>query len=155
MLRQCVCADLTKLPLLDGVVKETLRLHGTLPLGTARVTVSDMVIGGYRVPKGTPIMMSSYPLHASDNNYISPAQFWPERWSQQVDVDSALDKGRFLANDSIKHVVIVSLMRVCSQNHNNDNAATSSSEHDNNDDIDNNKLQAFQLIAYICDEWVY
>ena len=75
------------------MVKETLRLHGTLPLGSVRVTVSDMVICGYRVPAGTPVAMTSFPLHISEDNYANPNQFRPERWIQSQDEMSSVDKG--------------------------------------------------------------
>lgn len=92
-IHSCLAADLTQLPLLDAVVRETLRLHGTLPLNTARVTTSDMVIGGYRIPKGTPMMAPSYAIHANADNYVHADKFWPERWLESTDDSTLLDKG--------------------------------------------------------------
>ena len=87
-------ADLTKLPLLDAVVRETLRLHGTLPINTVRVTTSDMVIGGWRVPKGTPLFMPSYAIHVSPDNYLQPHNFSPDRWLHTLNDTDIVNKGR-------------------------------------------------------------
>ncbi len=43
----------------------------------------DMFIGGYRIPKGTPVQLPVYPMHLSPHNYLQPSKFWPERWMQQ------------------------------------------------------------------------
>ncbi|XP_020367664.2 cytochrome P450 27C1 [Rhincodon typus] len=43
--------DLSKLPLVRGVLKETLRLFPVLP-GNGRVTQEDMIVGGYFIPSG-------------------------------------------------------------------------------------------------------
>ena len=77
-------------------MKETLRVHGTLPLGTARVTDKDLVIMGYRIPKNTPIVMPSHPMHMSDSNYLRPDEFWPERWRQAVQAGSAVHTSKLL-----------------------------------------------------------
>lgn len=41
-----------------------------------------MVVGGYRVPKNTPVQISPYPMHRSSANFVRPLDFWPERWAQ-------------------------------------------------------------------------
>ncbi|KAA6421492.1 MAG: cytochrome P450, partial [Trebouxia sp. A1-2] len=79
-LRHLDFADLSKLRVLDAVIKETLRLHGPAPIGTVRETDKDMVIKGYRVPKGMALMLSPHPMHVSSQNYLHPDKFWPERW---------------------------------------------------------------------------
>ncbi|DBA70409.1 TPA: hypothetical protein ACH3X2_011822 [Trebouxia sp. C0005] len=94
--RQLEFADLTKLAWLDSVVKETLRLHATAPNGTFRKVDKDMIIGGYRIPKGTPVQLPVYPMHLSPHNYVQPCKFWPERWMQQSE-SVAKDSGAFQA----------------------------------------------------------
>ena len=90
-------ADLNRLPLLDAVVRESLRVHDVFPLNTVRVTPSDMIIKGYRIPEGTPVMAPSYPIHTSAEHYVQPDKFWPQRWLEST-TDSATDKGLPEAN---------------------------------------------------------
>ncbi|KAL3140969.1 hypothetical protein ABBQ32_005491 [Trebouxia sp. C0010 RCD-2024] len=78
-------SDLSKLPVLEAVVKEAMRLHPTAPMGTAREAVKDMVVGGYRVPKGTVLSMPPYALQLSPHNFTAPDKFWPGRWLKASD----------------------------------------------------------------------
>ena len=55
----------------------------------------DMSVGGYRVPKGTPIHLAPYCLHVSSANYQQPFKFWPERWTQHTVPSLPKDKGVF------------------------------------------------------------
>ncbi|DBA72449.1 TPA: hypothetical protein ACH3X2_010475 [Trebouxia sp. C0005] len=73
-------ADLSKLKMLDAIAKEALRLHATAPIGSVREADKDMVIMGYRIPQGTPLMLAPYPMHVSPHNYMHPYKFWPDRW---------------------------------------------------------------------------
>ncbi len=49
-------------------------------LHLCREADKDMVIMGYRIPQGTPLMLAPYPMHVSPHNYIHPHKFWPDRW---------------------------------------------------------------------------
>ena len=54
--------DLADLPLLDHVVKESLRLFPPAPLNH-RITARDSELGDYRIPSGTEILSSIYHTH--------------------------------------------------------------------------------------------
>jgi len=72
--------ELGKLPLMDRVVKETLRLHP--PLSTIpRVATRAIEFGGYRIPEGA--MVAVYPLHSHylDDWWTAPGRFDPERFA--------------------------------------------------------------------------
>lgn len=56
------------------------------------MTDKDMTVGGYRVPKNTPVQLPPYPMHLSSANFVRPLEFWPERWTQQAPL-SPIDKG--------------------------------------------------------------
>jgi cytochrome P450 len=76
-----------KLPYLDAVIKETLRLYAPLPGSEPRWSEKDEVIDGYRVPARTIVSMSPYCLHRNEHVYKEPLEFNPDRWlgpSEQV-----------------------------------------------------------------------
>ncbi|KAG0645055.1 Cytochrome P450 monooxygenase aflV [Hyphodiscus hymeniophilus] len=69
-----------KLPYLDAVIKETLRLYSPLPASEPRSLPVDCVIDGYKIPANTVVSMSPYALHRNGEVYKDPLVFNPERW---------------------------------------------------------------------------
>jgi cytochrome P450 len=72
--------DLKAMPLVDGVVRETLRLWPPGLVG-GRVSVRDVEVGGFRVPAGTTLMYSAYITHRLPEVWGDPLAFRPERWA--------------------------------------------------------------------------
>ncbi|KIW84281.1 hypothetical protein Z517_03531 [Fonsecaea pedrosoi CBS 271.37] len=72
--------DLTHLPYLNAVVRESLRLYAPLPTFEPRSSPVDMIIDGYEIPAGTIVGMSPYCLHRDETAYPCPLAFKPERW---------------------------------------------------------------------------
>jgi cytochrome P450 len=70
---------LSRLPLLDHVVKESLRLFPPAPLNH-RITARDSTLGNYRIPRGTEILSSIYHTQRLPEVYPEPLRFQPERW---------------------------------------------------------------------------
>jgi len=71
--------DLAQLPLLDRVVKESLRLFPPAPLNH-RITARAAELGDYRIPAGTEILSSIYHTHRMPELYPQPLCFNPDRW---------------------------------------------------------------------------
>jgi len=71
--------DLTKLPLLDRVVKESMRLMPP-QLFTRRFNTAPCSFGPYKLRKGAMIVYSSYITHRLPSIYSEPQRFRPERW---------------------------------------------------------------------------
>lgn len=69
-----------KLPYLDVVIKETLRLYAPLPASEPRSIGNPSTIDGYSVPAGTVVNMSPYSLHRNANVFPEPLKFDPDRW---------------------------------------------------------------------------
>ena len=73
--------QLNALPLLDQVIKETLRLYPPIHIGNRRAT-EDMEICGYRVPAGTRVMYSIYLSHRDKEHWRDPEAFCPARFER-------------------------------------------------------------------------
>ena len=59
-----------------------------------------MVLMGFRIPKGTPLMLSPYPMQVSPYNFLQPNMFWPDRWLSETVPDADLKhSGSCLACD--------------------------------------------------------
>lgn len=68
------------LPLLNGVINETLRLFPTVPL-TLREAMRDSRLGDYVIPKGTSIVLSMWQMNRSNLVWGPDSlEFKPERW---------------------------------------------------------------------------
>jgi len=74
-------ADLDRLPTLDLVMKESLRLVAPLQ-AMARRTVRDTEILGHFVPAGTTVMVSPHFIHHMPEYWPEPARFDPERFAE-------------------------------------------------------------------------
>lgn len=78
------CNSLTRQPLLNATINETLRLVPAINgHGSHRKVVTDTVLEGVLVPKGTLVSADVYTLHRDPNCWAFPDQFRPERWLDQ------------------------------------------------------------------------
>ncbi|KFA93180.1 cytochrome P450 [Archangium violaceum] len=71
--------QLERLPLLDRVIKESMRLLPPVPL-SQRVAAAPFEMGGYSFDAGTELIYSPYVTHRMPELYPEPARFLPERW---------------------------------------------------------------------------
>ncbi|KAF2642621.1 cytochrome P450 [Massarina eburnea CBS 473.64] len=69
-----------KLPYLDAVIKESLRLYAPLPASEPRSMSVDVTVDGYKIPAGTVVSVSPYTLHRNADVFPQPLEFKPERW---------------------------------------------------------------------------
>jgi len=74
--------NLSKLQYLGQVINESLRLYPPVPI-LARDVIEDDIVGGYRIPKGGIVFISSYILHHHPNLWKDPESFNPDRFSQE------------------------------------------------------------------------
>jgi cytochrome P450 len=79
-------AALGKLPYLKACVKEAMRLR---PIASPNIRVlgKDVELGGYVIPKGTEIQMSTYTTSLDPTIFENPEEFIPERWLVKEDVE--------------------------------------------------------------------
>jgi len=77
-------SDLERMPYLDAVVREALRLYPPA-WAIGRELVSPLSLAGYDLPTGMELVVSPFALHRDPRFFREPEQFMPERW---------LDEGR-------------------------------------------------------------
>ncbi|XP_046751899.1 cytochrome P450 CYP12A2-like [Diprion similis] len=78
-----VTADtLNNVPYLKAVIKESLRL-APVAMGVLRTTNSDVVIGGYRIPKGNDVVICHGLMSLDPENFPDSMRFIPERWLRE------------------------------------------------------------------------
>ncbi|XP_057743502.1 cytochrome P450 78A3-like [Arachis stenosperma] len=73
--------DVAALVYLPAVVKEVLRLHPPGPLlSWARLAITDTIVDGYHVPKGTTAMVNMWAIARDPSVWKDPLEFKPERF---------------------------------------------------------------------------
>ncbi|MFT4979148.1 MAG: cytochrome P450 [Myxococcota bacterium] len=75
-------AHLKELPYLDQVIKEAMRILPSVWVFIKQPT-EDVVVRGFRIPKGSPVMISPYVTHHDARWFPSPETFDPDRFSPE------------------------------------------------------------------------
>lgn len=77
-------SDLSKLPFLQNIISETLRLFPAAPLLVPHESSADCIIGGYDVPQGTMVLVNAWSIHRDEKVWDDPTSFKPERFETGV-----------------------------------------------------------------------
>ncbi|KAL6867809.1 cytochrome P450 [Trichoderma novae-zelandiae] len=104
-------SDRENLPYVDGIVKEALRWHPVAPMGVAHEATEEIIVRGYRIPKGSYILPGVWWLLHDPKRYSDPMRFAPERYMEpRNEPDPSYHAfgygrrtcpGRYLAQDSL------------------------------------------------------
>lgn len=76
-------ADLPQLRYTGWIVAEALRLYPPAP-ALGREVVEPFDLAGYRVAKGTDLLVSQWVIHRDARYFADPDQFLPERWDDNL-----------------------------------------------------------------------
>jgi len=74
-------SELDKLPFLDAVIREGLRVFSAIPfLEPRQVPTGGRIINSYFLPEYTTVGIQAYTLHHDDSVYPEPDTYNPDRW---------------------------------------------------------------------------
>ncbi len=81
--RPPVAEDIPRLTYTYMVLAESLRLYPPAPVLHGRVAVAEDVIGGYRIPAGSVLLLSPWVMHRHPAYWEEPTQFRPARFTPE------------------------------------------------------------------------
>nr|GEW79556.1 7-ethoxycoumarin O-deethylase-like [Tanacetum cinerariifolium] len=73
--------DVLRLPYLQNIVKETLRIHAPVPLLLPRKLQSQIKLNGYMIPKGTQVFVNAWAIEHDLTLWQDLLDLKPERFS--------------------------------------------------------------------------
>lgn len=76
-------SNASKVPLLNHIVKETLRMFPPVSPFTTRVANEDYEYEGIRIPKGTTVFIGVSSIHNDPELWPQPEKFRPERFANE------------------------------------------------------------------------
>ncbi|KAL4883972.1 cytochrome p450 monooxygenase [Aspergillus karnatakaensis] len=80
--------DLVKLPHLNAIINETLRLHPPVPSGVQRkIPPQGIEIGEVHIPGNTITLIPFYTLFRDERCFEHPHSFIPERWTSKPELN--------------------------------------------------------------------
>ncbi|KAK9734894.1 hypothetical protein RND81_04G169900 [Saponaria officinalis] len=75
--------DTHKLPYLQAVIKETLRLRMAIPLLVPHMNLHDAKLSGYDIPAESKILVNAWWLANNPAHWKNPEEFRPERFMEE------------------------------------------------------------------------
>ncbi|GLT61736.1 hypothetical protein SLA2020_344200 [Shorea laevis] len=72
-------SDIPNLNYIKACIREAFRLHPFAPFNVPHVSISDQIVSGYFIPKGSRVLLSRKALGRNPNVWEEPLKFKPER----------------------------------------------------------------------------
>ncbi|CAI9115917.1 OLC1v1016930C1 [Oldenlandia corymbosa var. corymbosa] len=73
-------SDLGGLSYLHGVINETFRMYPVAPLLAPHISSEECIVGGYRVPRGSMLIVNSWAMQNDPELWEDSTKFKPERF---------------------------------------------------------------------------
>ncbi|KAG0558619.1 hypothetical protein KC19_10G041300 [Ceratodon purpureus] len=73
-------SELPKLPFVQAIVKESMRLHMMAVLAIPKIATQETKLRGYDIPKGTMVIFHAGALALDEDIWADPMEFRPERF---------------------------------------------------------------------------
>ncbi|XP_057839147.2 trans-cinnamate 4-monooxygenase C4H2 [Cryptomeria japonica] len=86
--------DVEKLPYLQAVVKETLRLHTPIPLLVPHMNLGEASIDGFRIPQESKVVVNAWWLSNNPEWWRNPSEFRPDRFMEEEEETEAAVGGK-------------------------------------------------------------
>nr|QWK52277.1 cytochrome P450 706A4 [Isatis tinctoria] len=99
-------SHITRLPYILAIMKETLRLHPTIPLLVPHRPAETAVVGGYTIPKDTKIFINVWSIQRDPNVWENPTEFCPERFLDNKSCDFTGTNYSFLPFGSGRRICV-------------------------------------------------
>jgi len=72
--------DRPALPIIDALIRETMRCAPALPIDLPHGVTEDDVYDGYFIPKGSNIMVNIWAILHDETRFVDPMKFDPDRF---------------------------------------------------------------------------
>nr|XP_024379818.1 flavonoid 3',5'-hydroxylase 1-like [Physcomitrium patens] len=104
-------SDIPNLPFLQAIVKETYRMHPSVPLSQRHESHQPCVISGWEFPALTELILNLYAIHRDPSVYENPDKFDPSRFTRNPKVDP------LAGNDFYELIPFGAGRRMCAGHH--------------------------------------
>nr|QNS29940.1 cytochrome P450 [Nothapodytes nimmoniana] len=72
--------DMSSLPYIEAIVKETMRMHPVAPMLVPRLAREDCKMAGYDILKGTQVLVNTWTISRDPALWEDPNEFCPDRF---------------------------------------------------------------------------
>ncbi|EEF52318.1 cytochrome P450 81Q32 [Ricinus communis] len=73
-------SDIANLPYLQGIINETFRMQPAAPLLPAHESSEECILGGFKIPRGTMLLVNMFAIQNDPKLWEEPTKFKPERF---------------------------------------------------------------------------